>query len=192
MVSAKNFNTTDFRWMSKLKERGITEVHICGNLHILNTKKSLKKDLLIGTPKRGFVFSGLPSYENYWKILKEHKLSQAKKIMKDAFLSTILWEISDEGEVRSFGVPNRFEPKFTATVKDCMTGATKTIGGTCLQESLEEREGCCREKFIGPEISWGDDEVKYTLFYTPDPSILLKIHSEKGHRYCHSIESIKF
>lgn len=192
MVSAKKFNSTDFKWMTKLKEQGVFEVHLCGNLHILNTKKSLEKDFLIGTPKRGFVFSGLPSYEKYWEILKEHELSQAKKRMKEAFSSPILWEISDKGEVRSLGVPNLFEPKFTATVKDCMAGAAKTIGGTCLQESLKDREGCCREKFIGPEISWGNNAVKYTLFYSPDPSILLKIHNQKGRRYCHSIESIKF
>lgn len=79
---------------------------------------------------------------------------------------------------------------FSATIKDCMEGAKTTLGNDCSHLKGDGRHSCCREKFSGPTIFWGDNE-NYKLMYSPDPSVRLKVDGEKTHRYCNVQETIR-
>ena len=187
---ADTIDSKKFKWMENLKIRGISEINICGDANVLNSEKSLRENFLLGMPKHGLIFSKLPALDEYWKILKNYNKDQAQIELKKEFFKTTLWEISEKGMIKSLGNPTSFEAKFTATIKDCIEGANKTIGGNCTHYSIDKRESCCSEKFVGPVISWLSGKKKITLFYSPDPSVRLRIPGEKSHRYCQVVDAI--
>lgn len=174
-------------WMIILSKE--SAVNICGNASIQNTESGLKKNFFLGNPKKGYVFTELPSYDKYWKILKENNLEAAQTKIKSAFSRTALWEIGPDGKTRYLGTPKTVETMFKATVKDCVEGAEKTIGGTCTEGTIEQKSACCREKFTGPVITWKYQEVEYKLDYSPDPSVALTISNSNEPRFCHVKES---
>lgn len=192
LAFSSTFNPGDFKWMQSLKQSGVNEVNVCGKAGILNSKTSLQKEFITGASKKGFVFSQLPLHSKYWKILKEKNRENAESELKNLFSKTILWEVGLDGKASSLGTPEKIETRFTATVKDCVEGISKTIGGTCNHLAIEQREACCSEKFTGPAITWKKNKEKFTMLYSPDPSVRLRVAGEKNHRYCQVVDSIKF
>lgn len=56
--------------MINLKRQGVSEVNICGNANIINTRKSLEKNFLQGDPLKGYLFSQMLPIAKYWEILE--------------------------------------------------------------------------------------------------------------------------
>ncbi|MBM4303170.1 MAG: hypothetical protein FJ112_02455 [Deltaproteobacteria bacterium] len=187
--ASKTINLGEFKWADTLREYKIRKVNVCGNADIQVTKRSIGKDFLIGNPKTGYLFSGLITHEDYWKTLESYDLEKAKANLKNRFNMAVLWQISGAGEVTRIGTPSRVAFAMTATVKDCVNGAKTSLGLDC--SNRENKLACCKEKFIGPEIYWKDNQGEFRLSYSPDPSIKLKVPNERKLRFCNSIDSIE-
>ncbi len=192
VAGEKRLDLGTFKWAQVLKEAGVEKVNLCGTAEIQNSVQSLKHDFFSRKSKKGYLFSGLISNDDYWRILKTHNLNTSKEELKKLFSKTILWEISWTGEVRNLGNPIEVQTAFTATVKDCVDGAKTTLGMSCSNYKPEHRESCCSEKFVGPKVVWKASKGSFVLTYSPDPSIQLKIPGELTNRFCHSIESVTF
>lgn len=186
----KKLQLGNLNWPQILKKSGVLEVNICGSAEIQNSISSLKQDFLIGNNKKGYLLSGLISIEKYRQILKTQNLISAKEELKKTFSTTTLWEVSEYGEVRNLGFPVEVQLPFTATVMDCMNGAKTTLGMSCSNQKADQIEACCSEKFIGPIASWKNTNENFTLNYSPDPSIKLKVPNEKSIRFCHAEDSL--
>jgi len=184
----RKINLRDFEWAHTLKQEKVDKINICGNADILVTKRSIGNDFLIGDPKKGYLFSSLITYDEYWNILESSGLEKAKAELTKRFKQTVLWQVSESAKVTRIGTPSRVTFAMTATVKDCIKGAKTTLGNDCSR--WENKSACCKEKFVGPEIYWKNDWGEFRLGYSPDPSIRLKVPNEKKHRFCHSITSI--
>ncbi len=167
------------------------KVNICGNRFILNNGSSLKKNFFSAKTKKGYAFTNLVSYDEYWKILKEQNLESAKKALEDGFLKASLWEIETNGTTRFLGLPDKVEMNFTSTVKDCVEGAQKTIGSQCLNGSEAEKAACCMEKFTGPLVTWKYKKIKYKLNFSPDPSVSFTLSNSKEVYFCQIKENFK-
>lgn len=184
----RKINLGDFVWARTLKQQKIDKINICGNADILVTSRSISKDFLIGEPKKGYLFSDLVAYDDYWKILESLSLEKAKTELTNEFKRTVLWQVSESGKVVKIGSPSRVTFAMTSTVKDCMEGAKTTLGNDC--SNRKNRSSCCKEKFVGPNIYWANDQGEFRLSYSPDPSVRLRVPTEIKHRFCHSIDSI--
>lgn len=170
-------------WMESLKEKGIKKVSLCGGRNIQQTKKSLKKDFFING--KGYLFSGLVQFDEYWKILKGYNSKTAKEKMRMAFNQSNLWEISEDGKVKNLGPMTEIELSFKRTVKDCVEQGENNYGHQC-NGSRRHVKGCCSEKFRGPKLHWKTSEGTHTLKYNPDPSVKLRVNGEYKNRFCHS------
>ncbi len=181
--------TISTEWINILGKSN--KVNICGNRFILNSKSSLKKNFFSAKTKKGYAFTNLVAYDDYWKILKELNLKEAQKSLEDAFSKVSLWEIEMDGTTRFLGTPEKVIVSFKSTVKDCVDGAPKTIGGLCLTGTDKEKTACCMEKFTGPLIIWNYKNIKYKLDFSPDPSVSLNISNTKEVYFCQVKESFK-
>lgn len=173
------------KWRAALKEQGIKKANICGNHLILNTKKSINKNFIV--KGEGYLFSNLIKYQDYWSILKKYNKEEASIQLRKKFKNTTLWRILDDEKVENLGTPKEVIIHFKSTIKDCYEGAKTTLGKDC--SKMRDKKTCCSEKFIGPSIEWIVGGKKYTLNYTPDPSVRLK--TPKRSYYCHSIKQLK-
>ena len=186
----KRLNLADEPWAQSLKAQAPI-VNICGSPNITVSKHSLRKDFFLGSPIKGYVLSDLLSYDEYWKILKEQNLEPAKLELEKRFQKAMLWEVSRTGEVQSLGVPAKVEIAFTATVRDCIEGAATTLGSDCSKNTkAAQREQCCREKFVGPQVFWKSKRGDIQLKYSPDPSVMLNVPGEEAHRYCFANQTL--
>jgi hypothetical protein len=192
VAGKKKLDLGTLKWSQSLKEAGVTEFNVCGTEEIQNSVSSFQRNFFIGKQKKAYLLSGLLSNDEYWKILKTENLSSGKEEIKKAFSKTVLWEISENGEVNTLGPPSEVKTPFTATVKDCVEGAKTTLGSSCLGDTAEQRESCCSEKFVGPKVIWKGLKGGFVLHFSPDPSIRLKVPDEKANRFCHSLESVIF
>lgn len=181
---AQRLDTKDFPWAKGLKESQVKSFHVCGDSDIQPTKKSLKKDFLIGKNKSGLLFSGMMSKDEYFTILKTENLESAKSRFRERFSEARLWKVNGNGEIKDIGSPAEIDLPFTATVKDCMEGAKTSLGSDCSMISVASRATCCQEKFSGPRIKWAEGNREYRLGYSPDPSVRLKVPGERKNRYC--------
>ena len=142
----------------------------------------MKKSFLVGPDKTGYLLTGLFSMSRYYQILTENNLEAAKEKLKDELAVVRLWKVGPDNTVQSLGAPKNIRLPFTATIKDCVEGARTTLGNNCSGTPKENRVPCCREKFSGPVIQWGED-LSYQLLYSPDPSVGLLLPKGPG-RYC--------
>jgi len=178
-------------WIQGLKDVGIETFSVCGNSAIQVTSSSIKKDFLVGEPPRGYVISDLPSHDEYWESMKSMNLAAAKADLSAKFSKTRIWQVREDGTMQSQGLPTEVKMPFLATVKDCVEGAKTTLGSDCSRFPVDQRTGCCMEKFVGPQISWKTQAGEFKLFYSPDPSVSLRVPGEKNHRYCNVVELVK-
>lgn len=171
-----------FAWQAALNDVGLKSVHICGDRHILPTKRSIKKSFHVGPDKSGYLLTGLFPMTRYFQILTENNLEAAKATLKTELSVVRLWKVRSDNTLQSMGPPKEIKMPFTATVKDCVEGARTTLGNNCSRTSIEHRVACCREKFIGPVLEWHDvGDIR--LDYSPDPSVSLNVAGESV-RYC--------
>lgn len=187
---AVQLDSKKIQWILNLKNHGVSKINVCGDANIVNSAKSLNENFLLGVPKKGLVYSGLPSYKRYWEILKQNSKRQAEVELEKEFMNAILWKISADNSIKSLGKPKNIEPKFKTTVKECLEGAEKTIGGNCKHIPVINRESCCLEKFAGLVVTWKESDIEADLLYSPDPSVRLRVIGEKKHRYCQVVDSI--
>lgn len=190
-ADAAQINARDFSWVQTVADSGAKELQICGSNRIVPSKDSIKRHFQTGTTARGFFVTGLPSIERYFQILADNNLATAKAEVTKLFSTAELWTL-DKGESIpvSLGQPSSVDIPFTATVKDCVEGAKTTLGNDCSKHSGANLLGCCREKFIGPVIAWGT-KLDHKLYFSPDPSVNLKVPGERTHRYCNVAEPMK-
>jgi hypothetical protein len=191
-AAEKKLDPGGLKWPQALKEAGVKEFNVCGTPNIQNSVQSLKSDFFTGKGHKGYLLSGLISYDEYWKILKTQNLNSAKEVLKKAFSKTMLWRVSEDGDVKNFHHPIEILTPFTATIKDCVEGTKTTLGTSCSGYNLEQRESCCSEKFVGLKVVWQGHKDSFVLKYSPDPSIKLKVPGERTNRFCHAVESVTF
>lgn len=183
-------NKSDLSWLGKLTEHNVLEFNICGSSNILLTKKSISKNFITSANQSGYLFTKMLSYQQYLKLLSENNLIAAKSEIEREFSQTHLWKYTKEKGFEDLGAPIKVDSRFSASIRDCMEGAKTSLGSDCNLFEGDSRRTCCGEKFIGPEVSWGN-KGEYRLLYSPDPSVRLKIASEKKHRFCNVQESIR-
>lgn len=190
-VEAAQISAQHFPWVQVVAESGAKEIQICGSNKIIPSRASIKRHFSIGAEARGYFATGLPTIENYFQVLTDHNLLEAKVEMQKLFSTAELWTLS-KGQTQpvSLGKPSAVELPFTATVKDCMEGAKTTLGNDCSKNAGVNLRGCCREKFIGPIVKWGTKQ-DHKLYFSPDPSVNLKVPNEQTHRYCNVAEPMK-
>lgn len=184
-----NFSAHAANWRNALSSKGVNEVNLCGSSEIQHTRRSLAKHFIVNG--KGFLFTGLISHDRYWEILKTMKKAEADKEIENIFRSSHLWQISPEGTITDLGLPSKIDLRYKSTVKDCVNGAEKTIGGTCTDKEEPKKIACCSEKFTGPTITWTVNKKDYVLFYSPDPSVRLRVPDERLHRFCHAKDKFK-
>lgn len=173
-------------WIQKLKDLGVTRVHVCGNSSIRPNLRSVQRDVIMGPGGKGYVLSQMLTHGEYWKLLKENGLEDAKAALTQKFKEAQLWEVSDSGEPKNLGAPIRFEFPMKSTVKDCVNHGEASRGQKCnSNDPTWPRESCCREKFFGPSVFWDG----FVLMYSPDPSVRLKVPGERAHRFCDIVRS---
>lgn len=187
MIEARTLNASDLPWTKKLHQSGIKKIYICGSPSIQPNKRSINKDFLIGPHQNGYFFTQIPNEAEYFKILKTHPLSCAKTEIQTQFGKAHLWRYSTKDGPKDLGTPSQIDLPFTATIQDCVESSLNSNGIDCSKYKEKERESCCREKFNGPIVHWGD----YKLPYSPDPSVRLKLPDEKTIRYCNVQESVE-
>ncbi len=178
-------------WIQGLKDVGVESFSVCGSSAIQVTKSSVKKNFLVGDPIRGYIVSDLLSHNKYWEIMKSLNLAAAKADLSTKFSKARIWQVNEDGMIQSQGLPTEVELPFVATVKDCVEGAKTSLGNDCSHHAIDQRMGCCMEKFLGPRISWKTQAGEFKLFYSPDPSVRLRVPGEKNHRYCNVVNLVK-
>lgn len=190
-TEAAQISAQNFPWVQVVAETGAKEIQICGSRKIVPSKNSIKRHFTIGAEARGYFATGLPTIEAYFQVLSDHNLPTAKVEMEKLFSNAELWTLSkSQTQPVSLGRPSAVELPFTATVKDCVEGAKTTLGNDCSKNNGVNLVGCCREKFIGPIVKWGTKQ-DYLLYFSPDPSVSLKVPTERTHRYCNVAEPMK-
>ena len=189
VTNAAAIESSKVDWFPLLLKQSVKEFHVCGNADIFPKAKSINKDFLFGPEGSGFLFSNLLGHNDYFSLLENQNLEQSKKSLLKAFGEARLWRYSKVGGLENLGQPTKIELPYTATVKDCLEGAPRTIGGVCSEERLKVSSSCCKEKFVGPIIYWGD-QLQYKLLYSPDPSVRLRVSGEKLHRFCNILELV--
>jgi len=177
-------------WIQGLKEVGAESFSVCGNSAIQVTNSSFKKNFLVGEPIRGYVITDLVSYNEYWASMKSMNLTAAKADLSAKFSKARIWQVGEDRTIQSQGLPTEVELPFVATVKDCVEGAKTSLGNDCSRHPVEQRMGCCMEKFLGPRISWKTQAGDFKLFYSPDPTVRLRVPGEKNHRYCNVVDLV--
>lgn len=183
-------NKSDLSWVRKLTEYNVQEFNICGSSEILLSKKSISKNFITSANQSGYLFTNMLSYQQYLKLLSENNLIAAKSEIEKELGQTHLWKYTKKKGIEDLGTPVKVDSRFSASIKDCMEGAKTSLGNDCNRFEGDSRRSCCGEKFVGPEVSWGN-KGEYQLLYSPDPSVRLKIVSEKKHRFCNVQESIR-
>lgn len=173
-------------WIKNAKSQNISRISLCGDSQILNNQRSVMKHFYVGD--KGYFFTEMLPYSDYIRILTEENLKAASEKLTKIFRKSLLWNVKSSGEVVSLGHPSEVNLKFKSTIKDCIEGAEKTIGGNCKRYPKSQRAGCCREKFIGPNIVWKNEGKNIELLYSPDPSVRLRVPGESKHRYCNVVE----
>lgn len=189
VTNGASIESSKVNWLSLLLKHLVKEFHVCGNSNIFPTAKSINKDFLLGPEGSGFLFSSLLGHKDFFSLLENQNLEQSRKSMLKAFGEARLWRYTKGAGLQNLGQPTKIEIPFTATVKDCLEGAPRTIGGVCSEERLKVSSSCCREKFVGPIIYWGD-QFQFKLLYSPDPSVRLRVPGEKLHRFCNIQELV--
>ncbi len=190
-TEAAQISAQDFIWVQTVANSGAKEIQICGSNKIVPTKVSIKRHFLTGTAGHGYFLTGLPSIKTYFQVLADNNLAEAKVELTKLFSTAELWTLEkDKSQPISLGQPTSVELPFTATVKDCVEGAKTTLGNDCSGNAGVNLLGCCREKFIGPIINWGT-KFDHKLYFSPDPSVTLKVPGERTHRYCNVAEPMK-
>jgi hypothetical protein len=187
-VEAAQISAKHFPWVQAVADSGASELQICGSSKIIPSRRSIQRHFLVGAEKRGYFATGLPTIEKYFQVLATHNLAEAKVEMEKLFSNAELWTVTTE--VQSLGKPTAVELPFTATVKDCVEGAKTTLGNDCSKNAGVNLTSCCREKFIGPVVIWGSKQ-DHKLYFSPDPSVSLKVPNESTHRYCNVAEPMK-
>lgn len=180
---------TDLPWVKSAMQMKPGAINICGDRSMRLTTSSIKKHFLDGQRQRGYFLSKLISYDSYREILKTKTKEEAASAIKSVLTNTELWQVKNE-IVQSLGTPKLIEIPFSATIKDCVEGAKTTLGMSCNRVDKKEREACCSEKFVGPVLVWETKDGTFKLFYSPDPSVQLKVPTEKNRRYCYVMDSI--
>lgn len=180
---------TELPWLAKLADHSVKEFNVCGSSEIQPTKKSISKHFISGLKPSGYLFSNLLSHQQYFKLLTDKNLNDAKAELQKEFSKTHLWKYTKENGFEDLGTPTKIVSRFSASIKDCMEGAKTTLGNDCTPFKGEGRRNCCGEKFVGPEITWVKGG-EYKLLYSPDPSVRLKVVGEKTHRYCNIREAV--
>jgi hypothetical protein len=185
---AASISVTQVPWLGTLKKAGLEQINVCGTPDILPKPKALKTAAFVGG--KAYVFADQLSFNEYWKILDDYPLEEAKTAFETRFKKVHLWEVSESGEVKDLGAPTRFEFRMQATVRDCVEGKRRTnFGPDCNRyPDPKGRASCCREKFIGPLAFW---DSGFKLIYSPDPSTRLKVPGEKRHRFCEVTDPVK-
>ncbi|MBN8540798.1 MAG: hypothetical protein J0L82_10470 [Deltaproteobacteria bacterium] len=190
-LEAAQISAQDFLWVQAVSESGAKEIQICGSSKIVPSKASIKRHFFTGATARGYFVTGLPSIERYFQILADNNLEAAKVEITKLFSNAELWTLDKENSLpASLGKPSSVDLPFTATVKDCVEGAKTTLGNDCSKNSGASLLGCCREKFLGPIVNWGT-KLDHKLYFSPDPSVSLKVPGERTHRYCNVAEPMR-
>ncbi len=167
-AAAARLKSNDFPWIKSPIAAGASELQICGSHKIVPTKKSVRRHFYVGSSERGYFATGLISIERYFQILTDYRLDDAKNEISKAFANAELWTVQKgQTEAVSMGKPRRIELRFTATVKDCIEGARTSLGNDCSKNSGTNLAACCREKFTGPEIIWGEKFDHRLHFFRP-------------------------
>lgn len=187
-LHAATVRESEFPWVKSI---GTNELQICGSNKIVPTENSIRRHFHVGADGLGYLTTGLPSIEMYFQILTKFPLVEAKAELQKLFSNAELWVVKKNATVAtSLGTPKQIDLPFTASVRDCMEGAKTTLGNDCSKNKGSNLISCCREKFIGPEVIWGEAS-NYRLYYSPDPSVSLKVAGEATHRYCNVAQPMK-
>jgi hypothetical protein len=186
---ARTTKARDIEWVQLLRQNQIQSVHVCGANTIGLGTKSLRRDVMLGSPSVGYVLKDMVDVKTYFDLLTQYSRDEARVELQAAFLKSHLLRIAaatgpgGSSKLTDLGPPEKIKFSFTASVKDCMEGAKTTLGADCSRTSLKNRKGCCSEKIVGPTLIWGKNS-EITISYTPDPSVALKVKGEKGSRFC--------
>lgn len=173
-------------WTKDLSDAKQYFFYVCGNKNIQLTKKSLNRDFAMGAAKDGYVFTKMLTNGEYFSILKNAKLDDAKAELTKKFAGSHLWRQSPKGLV-DLGAPTKIDTRIKATIKDCVEGSVHPSG---YKVDHQNRLSICSEKIMGPVVYYGEKQ-QYVLHYTPDPSIAFKVPGEKSLRFCNFQEHIE-
>jgi hypothetical protein len=157
MLSHSGFSavkSSDVPWLKPLTDAKIKNFYVCGSVAILPTTKSLKKDFIIAPYNTGYFITDALEMRPYYSILEAENLKPAKESLRAKFSMMHLWQFKDQ-KITDLGAPTTVDFPFTSTIKDCMEGAPTSLGSNC-----SRNETCCREKFLGPILRWGQDKKK--------------------------------
>lgn len=191
-VLARTVSIKNLPFAESVKKLGVNHLSVCGDADILVTKKSLGKDFQVGKEKRGYLFAGLISQKEYFSILRNSSKSQADKFLGKSFAATKLILVDGSNKASILGTPDSVEYPYQGTIKDCMQGVESRRTKRCEKyQRTDNLKWCCSSKFPGPRVHWKTKHGKFTLKYTPDPSLKLKVPGERKNRYCFSTERLK-
>jgi len=180
-TNVKTMKASEIPWFKNIKAAGHKEIFLCGSADIQNSAASIKKHFLTGG--KGYFLTGLFSEAQYWRILVNEDFAAAKEHFDRYVKNAQLWMVESGKAPRPLGTPTKTEFNFKISVKDCVATGNHPLGDHCLKRLGNQRLSCCREKFPGLMIYWGEQR-DFRLGFAPDPSVRLKVPGENNHRYC--------